>query len=129
MTEPRRIQRKRTAGWKMPPNTVSVTRPGRWGNMFSVWRNDDHQWTVSQGGCHWKPEHNTKAAAEKLAVEKYRAEVYPDGPQHYRGFNPPPTHADVIKGLRGKNVACFCKEDAPFCHGDVLLDLANRVKP
>lgn len=31
-TEPQRIQRKRTKGWKMPPNTVSVTRPGPWGN-------------------------------------------------------------------------------------------------
>jgi hypothetical protein len=33
---PQRIQRKRTKGWKMPPNTVSVTRPGQWGNPFKV---------------------------------------------------------------------------------------------
>lgn len=33
---PERIQRKRTKGWKMPPNTVSVCRPGRWGNPFKV---------------------------------------------------------------------------------------------
>ncbi len=32
---PQRIQRKRTKGWKMPPNTVSVTRPGRYGNPFT----------------------------------------------------------------------------------------------
>ncbi len=32
MTAPHRIQRKRSKGWRMPPNTVSVTRPGRWGN-------------------------------------------------------------------------------------------------
>lgn len=32
MSEPVRIQRKRSKGWKMPPNTVSVTRPGPWGN-------------------------------------------------------------------------------------------------
>ena len=32
---PERIQRKRTKGWKMPPNTVSVCRPGRWGNPFT----------------------------------------------------------------------------------------------
>lgn len=31
---PERIQRKRTKGWRMPPNTVSVTRPGRWGNPY-----------------------------------------------------------------------------------------------
>jgi hypothetical protein len=33
---PERIQRKRTQGWKMPPNTVSVTRPGKWGNPHLV---------------------------------------------------------------------------------------------
>lgn len=33
---PVRIQRKRTKGWKMPENTVSVTRPGKWGNPFKV---------------------------------------------------------------------------------------------
>ena len=36
MTKPVRIQRKRTKGWKMPPNTVSVTRPGKWGNAHVV---------------------------------------------------------------------------------------------
>lgn len=33
---PKRIQRKRTKGWRMPPNTISVTRPGKYGNPFSV---------------------------------------------------------------------------------------------
>lgn len=31
-----RIQRKRTKGWRMPKNTVNVTRPGKWGNPFTV---------------------------------------------------------------------------------------------
>ena len=30
----KRVQRKRTAGWRMPPNTVYVGRPTRWGNPF-----------------------------------------------------------------------------------------------
>lgn len=29
---PIRIQRKRTKGWKMPPNTIYVGRPTQWGN-------------------------------------------------------------------------------------------------
>ena len=33
---PKRIQRKRTKGWKMPPNTVYVGRPTTWGNPFTV---------------------------------------------------------------------------------------------
>lgn len=31
-----RVQRKRSAGWKMPPNAVYVGRPTRWGNPFKV---------------------------------------------------------------------------------------------
>ncbi len=33
---PERIQRKRTKGWRMPPNTVYVGRPTKWGNPFFV---------------------------------------------------------------------------------------------
>jgi hypothetical protein len=130
---PQRIQRKRKPGFNLQAESlrlnglacVVVTRPTLWRNMFVVWKDDDKQWTVSRGGCHYKPEENTKTSAQKLAVTKYRAEVYPDGPQHYRGFDRTPTRADIIKGLRGKNVACFCTVDAPYCHGDVLLELAN----
>ena len=34
--KPKRIQRKRTKGWKMPPNTVYVGRPSRYGNPWIV---------------------------------------------------------------------------------------------
>lgn len=33
---PKRIQRKRTRGWKMPPNAVYVGRPSAFGNPFST---------------------------------------------------------------------------------------------
>lgn len=36
MSTPVRIQRKRTKGWKMPANTVAVTRPSKNGNPFKV---------------------------------------------------------------------------------------------
>lgn len=29
---PDRVQLRRTRGWRMPPNTVKVCRPGKWGN-------------------------------------------------------------------------------------------------
>jgi hypothetical protein len=35
MTEPVRIQRKRTVGWKMPPNTIYVGRGSKCGNPFT----------------------------------------------------------------------------------------------
>ena len=31
---PKRIQRKRTKGWRMPENAVVVSRPSRFGNPF-----------------------------------------------------------------------------------------------
>jgi hypothetical protein len=33
---PQRIQRRRTAGWRMPSDVIYVGRPTRWGNPFSV---------------------------------------------------------------------------------------------
>lgn len=32
----KRIQRKRTAGWRMPPNTIYVGRLTKWGNPFEL---------------------------------------------------------------------------------------------
>lgn len=33
---PVRIQLSRRKGWRMPPNTVKVARPTKWGNRFTV---------------------------------------------------------------------------------------------
>lgn len=41
---PERIQRKRTKGWRMPPNTISVTRPGPWGNYSGPTAADFQEW-------------------------------------------------------------------------------------
>lgn len=34
--KPKRIQLSRKRGWRMPPNTVVVSRPSRWGNPYLV---------------------------------------------------------------------------------------------
>jgi hypothetical protein len=34
--KPKRIQRKRTKGWKMPENAVYVGRPSKWGNSVRI---------------------------------------------------------------------------------------------
>lgn len=36
MSAPRRIQLSRKKGWRLPPNTVVVARPTKWGNPFHV---------------------------------------------------------------------------------------------
>ena len=33
---PKRIQRKRTKGWRMPEGAIYVGRPTKWGNRYSV---------------------------------------------------------------------------------------------
>lgn len=99
--DPRRVQLKRTRGWKMPPNTVSVARPGRFGNPFRVTdeRTQDEavtafrDWLTVQG-CH-------------AGMEGRKQRVL-----------------DGLSDLRGKNLACYCPLGSS-CHADVLLDLAN----
>lgn len=36
MTKPMRVQLVRTDGWLLPPNTVNVARPTKWGNPFKI---------------------------------------------------------------------------------------------
>lgn len=37
----------------------------------------------------------------------------------------PPAFEEIVNDLRGRNVACVCGLDQA-CHGDVLLEIANR---
>lgn len=101
---PHRIQRKRTKGWKMPPNTVCVTRGTPYGNPFRV-----------GGGV------SASEAVQRYAIHmaSYFSWVLkqPGGAQQLEDFLAP---------IRGKNLACYCKPDEP-CHADVLLKLANQT--
>ena len=103
-----RIQRQRTKGWRMPPNTVYVGRPTRWGNEFEV------------GGL----------VTPEIAVERYALHIV-----SYFGFveretkrlwHPWPVESKELDAwlqpLRGHNLACWCPLDQP-CHGDVLLEM------
>ncbi|WP_109046732.1 DUF4326 domain-containing protein [Azospirillum sp. TSA6c] len=116
---PRRIQRKRTKGWKMPANTVSVTRPGDFGNPFAVtkYRNVTDardEWWVETSAHAWR--FKTKEEAASGAVQLFEAWLNQPQQRHFRDR--------AAFALRGKNLACFCPEGSP-CHGDVLLRLAN----
>jgi len=106
---PKRIQRKRTKGWKMPPNTVYVGRPTQWGNPYRVAK------TAPQVG-------EFETASE--AVAAYGAYIRANLACSTERFRLP------ITKLRGKNLACFCPLDQP-CHADVLLQIANapEVQP
>ena len=95
-TMPKRIQRKRTKGWKMPPNTVYVGRGTKWGNPFRLGKDGTAQLCVAQFRAFLQELWGTDMA----------------GPEAIR------------YQLRGKDLACWCPLDQP-CHADVLLEIAN----
>lgn len=116
-SHPKRVQRKRTLGYKLPPNTVVVSRPSKWGNPFVVGKyyakNDIYGEQPSDALL---PEY--ELITPDLAVRKFRE--YISILRHVK----PHELEKLIAPLRGKNIACFCRTDAP-CHGDVWLELAG----
>lgn len=91
---PQRIQLSRAKGWRMPPDTRKVDRATHWGN-WAAWRIGARGQAAVDAFKRWMD-------AEASEAWKLRARVE----------------------LRGKNLACWCKPDAP-CHADVLLEFAN----
>src|SRR6185437_11170839 len=53
---PVRIQRKRTKGWKMPPNTGCVTRPSKWSNQWRITPTQSRE-TVLRNFRSWAEDH------------------------------------------------------------------------
>ena len=101
---PKRIQRKRTKGWKMPENCVYVGRPSRWGNPYRV--GDPYPWV------------------EEISIDQEQAVFLFDEVGIGLSIEQGMTVDEWLAPLRGKDLACWCKLDAP-CHADVLLRLAN----
>lgn len=111
---PRRIQRRRTKGWRMPPGTVFVGRPTKWGNPFVVVPTEQ-ELTFAGYGNALGAYLSVKTASD--AVEQYKRFLKMDE------IGRKVAH-DALNDLRGRNLACWCKEGDP-CHADVLLELAN----
>lgn len=107
MTRLIRIQRKRTKGWRMPPNTVYVGRGSAWGNPYIV---------------------GIDGTAEEC-IAKYKDYLFPykkqppNNKKEYLFISDMHMGA-IIRTLKGKNLACWCALDKP-CHADLLLQIAN----
>jgi hypothetical protein len=122
---PRRIQRSRARGWKMPENTVYVGRGSRWGNPW-IWR------PITPGGAWmvWNYARGRREPTGRLRTEQgariATIGLYAFSVMGKRGGDPVSLDFDPreIARLRGKNLACWCRLDQP-CHADVLLELAN----
>ena len=130
----KRIQRKRTKGWRMPPGAVYVGRGSKWGNPFRVegtmvYCDASHRRSILPPWVLWSDmEYNTREQALRKAINLY--ESWARGTL-YRGPNlgivRPPAFsiADVQRELAGKDLACWCPL-GELCHADVLLELANQ---
>jgi hypothetical protein len=119
VSRPVRIQRKRTPGWRMPPDTVSVDRSTEWGNPYRVYRTVEEktgavEWWVEGDDGVWR--FKTKEEAVAKAVALFTAWLEHPAREKHR--------ARARLALRGKNLACWCPEGSA-CHGDALLRLAN----
>jgi hypothetical protein len=148
---PKRIQRKRTRGWRIPPNTVYVGRPTKWGNPFAcpsdpayavaAFKKYLHS-CIGQGDfgfigprlAHYK---DNLPMEVRIGSTRFRGENNGrDKPFIFRasaGFARPLMmvqcpdrlliRATLIE-LYGKDLCCWCPLDEP-CHADVLLEIAN----
>src|SRR5436189_3445314 len=95
---PRRIQRKRMKGWRIPEGAIYVGRPSKWGNPFVV----GGAWDVA----------SVVAIYRQWLLNYYNATGLPPKPN--------------LSQLRGKDLVCWCPLDQP-CHADVLLEFANAT--
>jgi len=107
---PARVRLSRKKGWKLPPDTVSVARPGRWGNPFSVAPD------LAPGTPVGTRYTAMPTVADAVAAYRRWIEGDPAGQAIAQ---------QARRELRGKNLACWCPLDGP-CHAEVLLDIANR---
>jgi hypothetical protein len=99
MSGPVRIQRRRTKGWKMPPNTIYVGRGSRWGNPYRIGDRD----------------RRTGGFLDRTPVIERFTDALVTGRLRI-------SESDCAI-LRGKNLACWCPPGP--CHADVLLEIAN----
>jgi uncharacterized protein DUF4326 len=102
---PRRIQRSRAKGWRMPEGAIYVGRPSKWGNPF-------HPGALVWVRTEWIEVRDIEHAIKLFKNAMQRRLIWP-------------IEQRALTKLRGHDLACWCPLDQP-CHADVLLDLANR---
>lgn len=118
---PERIQLQRTAGWRKPEGAVVVSRPSRWGNPYIAGKTAWAGWYVADADEAVKMFRRDLAHALKgvrtpsfLSYFQTRWKTADD------------LRDDLYDSLRGRDLACWCKPDAP-CHADVLLNVVAEM--
>lgn len=112
----------------MPPGTIYVGRPTKWGNSYVV---GQRFWPLPHGptvavAVAGDPIPEPQVVRDRAhAVALFRAYWLHCLASDY------PSHAAcraALGTLRGHDLACWCSKNEP-CHADVLLELANAMPP
>lgn len=90
----------------MPPDTVSVSRPGHWGNPYKI----------GMPAPSWMRKEILETTFDVVRAHKQMCLTMPGKVMEIRTF------------LRGKNLACWCQLHQ-VCHADTLLEIANSEFP
>jgi hypothetical protein len=98
----------------MPPNAMSVTRPGRYGNPYYPGSGVGYGSFASDGALLL-----TSPDTPEIQVRWFRLKM-----EETRKYFPN-EFEKYIAPLRGKDLACWCSPDQP-CHADVLIEMANE---
>ena len=114
---PERIQRKRTKGWRMPPNTVYVGRGSKWGNPFLGDNAVDlYQRWLALGHIH-------RDEVDMLPIGMFNKYSRPSLEERRVLIRD-------LGELENKNLCCWCPLEKKGlyvpCHADILLEIANK---
>lgn len=113
----KRIQRKRTKGWRMPEGAVYVGRPTVWGNPFQLQCAQTREYRACMVTRYANALNCYGPPADRRELELWF--------RSHGWVGAIPTGREISSWLRGVNLACWCPLDQP-CHADVLLELANK---
>lgn len=129
---PKRIQQRRTPGWRKPAGAVYVGRGrgayGKWGNPCD-WRTYP-KWTgpyLPDGELDDDPRRIPDARRRASAVTDFESALITRRMFPRSGWVEYPSDEEIRRELAGKDLLCWCPPDQP-CHADVLLKLANSTE-
>ena len=120
---PKRIQRKRTKGWRAPEGTINCTRPSRFGNPFKI----GHWYAKGDATGHSGPFSlvYTESLIAPHSTRFKKINSAEEALAWYRWYLSAINMNDRIRReLGGHDLMCWCGLDDP-CHVDILLEIAN----
>ena len=119
LAAPRRIQRRRTAGYRLPEGAVYVGRPTKWGNPFEIGEPVDRDSPLWPFIAEQLP--GGASGLQSVKPLQRDAVVAAHG---WWFVEQPHLMLAVAEELGGRDLACWCPLDVP-CHADMLLAMAN----